>query len=122
MAKQVKSNGTLGKVVASYPLPTIDTLLARFKDCKYFSTLNLRSGYYHIKLTKDASAKMAFVTDKGKWQLHSLPYYPCGNGKLKNSHNFLEQSIAKFLHNTNLTTHMGNPIKNKFALTTFTIA
>ena len=31
MARQAKSNGTLGKVVASYPLPTIDTLLARFK-------------------------------------------------------------------------------------------
>ena len=27
MARQVKSNGTLGKVVANYPLPTIDTLL-----------------------------------------------------------------------------------------------
>ena len=73
MARQVKSNGTLGKVVASYPLPTIDTLSARFKDCKYFSTLDLRSGYYHFKLTKEASSKMAFVTDKGKWQFHSLP-------------------------------------------------
>ena len=74
MARQVKSNGTLGKVVATYPLPTIDTLLARFKWCKYFSTLNLRSGYYHIKLTKESSAKMTFVTDKGKWQFHSLPF------------------------------------------------
>ena len=72
MARQVKSNGTLGKVVASYLLPTIDTLSVRFKDCKYFSTLNLRSGYYYIKLTKEASAKMTFVTDKGKWQFHSL--------------------------------------------------
>ena len=51
--RQVRSNGTLGKLVASYPLPTIDMLLAWFKDCKYFLTLNLRSGYYHIKLTKE---------------------------------------------------------------------
>ena len=72
MARQVKSNGTLGKAVANYPLPTIDTLLARFKGCKYFSTLDLRSGYYHIKLTKEALAKMAFVKDTGKWQFHSL--------------------------------------------------
>ena len=70
----VKSNGTLGKVVASYPLPTIDMLLARFKDCKYFSTLDLRLGYYHIKPTKEALAKTTFVTDKGKWQFHSLPF------------------------------------------------
>ena len=54
MARQVKSNGTLGKVVANYPLPTIDTLLARFKGCKYFSALDLMSGYYYIKLTKEA--------------------------------------------------------------------
>ena len=74
MARQLKSNGTLGNVVASYPLPTIDTLLVWFKGCKYFSTLNLRSGYYQIKLTKEASAKTAFVTDKGKWQFHSLPF------------------------------------------------
>ena len=67
MARQVKSNGTLGKAIANYPLPTIATLLARFKGCKYFSTLDLRSCYYHIKLTKEASAKTAFVTDKGKW-------------------------------------------------------
>ena len=57
MARQVKSNRTLGKVVASYPLPTIDMLLARFKDCKYFLTLNFRLGYYHIKLTKEALTK-----------------------------------------------------------------
>ena len=74
MERQVKSNGTLSKVVASYPLPTIDMLLARFKDCKYFLTLNLRLGYYHIKLTKEALAKTAFVTEKGKWQFHLLPF------------------------------------------------
>ena len=34
--------------------------------------------------------------------IYSSPYYPHGNGKLENSHNFLEWSIAKFLHNTNL--------------------
>ena len=72
MLRHAKSKGTLGKVVASHLLPTIDTLLVRFKDCKYF--FNLRSGYYHIKLTKEALAKMAFVTDKGKWQFHSLPF------------------------------------------------
>ena len=74
MARQVKSNRTSGKVVAGYPLPTIDKILVRFKDCKYFLTLNLRSGYYHIKLTKEALAITAFVIDKGKWQFHSLPF------------------------------------------------
>ena len=34
--------------------------------------------------------------------IYLSPYYPCGNGKLENSHNFLKRSITKFLHNTDL--------------------
>ena len=32
------------------------------------------SGYYHIKLSKEVAEKMAFVTNKGKWIFHSLPF------------------------------------------------
>ena len=34
----------------------------------------MRSGYYHIWLTKEAAEKTAFVTNKGKWIFHSLPF------------------------------------------------
>ena len=36
--------------------------------------INLKSGYYHICLTKEAAEETAFVTDKGKWIFHSLPF------------------------------------------------
>ena len=72
--RQIKADGKLGKVVTNYPLPTIDNLLAHFKDSKYFSTLDLQSWYYHIKLTPEAAEKTAFVIDKGKWKFHSLPF------------------------------------------------
>ena len=39
--RQISVDGKLGKVVANYCLPTIDNLLACFKECKYFSTLDL---------------------------------------------------------------------------------
>ena len=32
----------------------------------------MRSGYYHIKLSKEAVEKTAFITDKGKWIFYSL--------------------------------------------------
>ena len=35
--------------------------------------IDLRSGYYHICLRKEAVEKTAFVTDKGKWIFYSLP-------------------------------------------------
>ena len=71
-ARQIKADGRLGKLVANYPLPTIDNLLTHFKDCKYFSTLDLWSRYYHIKLTPEAAEKTVFIIDKGKWKFHSL--------------------------------------------------
>ena len=73
-ARQIKADSELGNVVANYPLPTIDSLLACFKDCKYFSTLDLWSGYYHIELTPVAAEKTAFIIDKGKWKFHFLPF------------------------------------------------
>ena len=48
--------------------------MACFNGCKFFSTIDLRSGYYHIWLTKEAAEKMVFVTNKGKWIFHSLPF------------------------------------------------
>ena len=41
---------------------------------KFFLTIDLRSSYYDICLTKEAAEKTAFVTDKGKWIFHSLPF------------------------------------------------
>ena len=54
-AHQTKADGSLGKVISSYPLLTIDSILAHFNGFKYFSTINLRLGYYHIRLSKEAA-------------------------------------------------------------------
>ena len=42
-------------------LPKIDELYAKLQGYKVFSTLDLRSGYYHIGLSESAKAKTAFV-------------------------------------------------------------
>ena len=73
-AHQIKVNGSLGKVISNYPLSTIDSILVWFNGCKFFSSIDLRLGYYHICLTKEAVEKTAFVTNKGKWIFHSLPF------------------------------------------------
>ena len=48
-ACQIKADDSLGKVISNYPLLTIDTILVCFNSYKYFSNINLNSGYYHIK-------------------------------------------------------------------------
>ena len=73
-AHQIKADGSLGKVISNYPLPTIDSIPACFNSCEFFSTIDLRLGYYHIKLTKETGERTSFVTNKGKWIFHSLPF------------------------------------------------
>ena len=55
-------------------LPKIDKMYGRLKGAKYFTTLDLRSGYYHISLSKGSKAKTAFVTPFGKYQFEVVPF------------------------------------------------
>ena len=57
------------------PLPKIDKMYAKLKGAKFFSTIELRSGYYHIALGKDSRAKTAFVTPFGTEKLIHSPLY-----------------------------------------------
>ena len=47
-------NNNNSKVVSTFPLPKIQELLSRLNNCKYFSSLDLCSSYYHISLTEEA--------------------------------------------------------------------
>ena len=67
-------NGKVGKVVSNYPIPTIESLLARLEGCKYFSILDLRSGYHHIGLSEELKPLTAFTTHLGKFQWNVLPF------------------------------------------------
>ncbi|GFW34770.1 transposon Tf2-8 polyprotein [Trichonephila clavipes] len=47
------------------PLPRIDSLLDKLNSAKFFSTLDLASGYWHIPLHDKDKEKLAFVTTEG---------------------------------------------------------
>ena len=57
-----------------YPLPKIDEMFAKLKGARFFSTIDLRSGYYHIGLTRESRAKSAFVVPMGKWEFKRTPF------------------------------------------------
>ena len=67
-------NTITGRVVSTFPLPKIQELLSRLIHCKYFSSLDLPSGYYHIGLTEEVKKKTAFVTADGKYQWNVVPF------------------------------------------------
>jgi hypothetical protein len=45
-----------------YPLPRIDDLMDQLRQAKFFSKINLQSGYHHMKIRPEDIHKTAFVT------------------------------------------------------------
>ena len=64
----------LRTVKDSYPLPRIDTCMDALGGAKYFSTLDLRSGYWQVVLDPESSEKTAFCTRRGIWKFNVLAF------------------------------------------------
>ena len=88
-------NMTGGKgCISLVPLPKIDELYARLQGYKIFSTLDLRSGYYHIGLSESAKPKTAFVISGiGKYQFNRVPF------RLAQAPAYFQMLINKVLDN-----------------------
>ena len=52
----------------SYPLPRIDDTIDALAESKWFSTLDLKSGYWQVQLSEQAKEKTAFFSGSGLWQ------------------------------------------------------
>ena len=61
-------------VLTLVPLPKIDEIYAGFKGFKIYSTLDMRSGYYHMVLSEEARPRTAFVSSYGKWEFKRCPF------------------------------------------------
>ena len=57
-----------------YPLPRIDDLFDQLKDAKYFSKIDLKSGYYQLKIRLSDLPKTAFVTRYGQYEFTIMPF------------------------------------------------
>ena len=69
-----KADGGIG-CISLIPLPKIEELYAKLKGYKVFSSLDLRSGYYHIGLKDSAKPKSAFILSSlGKYQFNRVPF------------------------------------------------
>ena len=57
-----------------YPLPRIDDLFDQLKGAKYFSKIDLRSGYHQLKIKASDIPKTAFVTCYGQFEFTVMSF------------------------------------------------
>jgi hypothetical protein len=61
----------------AYPLPRIDDTLDTLAGAKWFSTLDMVSGYWQVELEESDKEKTAFCTQEGLFEFNVLPFGLC---------------------------------------------
>ena len=58
----------------SYPLPLIDDILALLGKTKFFTSLDLKSGYRQVAMDEKDKEKTAFACHKGLFEFNVMPF------------------------------------------------
>ncbi|CAG8639968.1 11344_t:CDS:1 [Dentiscutata erythropus] len=58
----------------TYPLPRIDEKLDNLEKAKWFTSLNLTSGYWQVQIKEEDKEKMVFITKYGLYEFNITPF------------------------------------------------
>ena len=78
------------------PIPRIDDVLDYLGKSKYFSTLDITSGYWHVKMNPEDIPKTAFVTPNGHYEWLVMPF------GLRNAPATFERAVKSVIRKHNL--------------------
>jgi predicted aspartyl protease len=70
----------LATVKDNYPMPLIREKLDSLSNCKYFTTLDLTSGYWQFKMEPESKKYTAFTSHLGVFQCKRMPFGLCNAG------------------------------------------
>lgn len=62
-----------------HSLPLIEDVLDRLQKARVFSSIDLRNGYFHVHVKKDARKYTSFVTHNGQYQFLRVPFGLCNS-------------------------------------------
>ena len=77
----------------SWPLPVIDDMLTSLGEAKYFTTLDLKSGYWQIPLDDQDKEKTVFFCHRGLYEYNVMPF------GLANAPGIFQEHMSVVLHN-----------------------
>ena len=60
-----------------YPLPRIEDLIDQLQPAKFFSKLDLMSGYHQVRVTEEDTWNTAFKTKQGLYEWMVMPFGLC---------------------------------------------
>ncbi|GBG80071.1 hypothetical protein CBR_g30438 [Chara braunii] len=86
------------------PLPRIDDLLDRVQGCRYFTKIDLKSGYHQIVVRLEDQHKTAFQTRYGLYEFVVMPFGLCNApGTFQHAmnrifHEYLDKFIVVYLN------------------------
>ncbi|GBL59728.1 Transposon Ty3-I Gag-Pol polyprotein [Araneus ventricosus] len=60
-----------------YPLPRIEDILDCMQESKFFSSMDLSSGYWQIEVNKPDRETTAFITPEGLYEFNVMPFGLC---------------------------------------------
>jgi len=62
-----------------YPLPLIEDQLDRLQSMRYFSTLDLRNGFFHVPIDEASRKYTAFIVPDGQYEFLKVPFGLCNS-------------------------------------------
>ncbi|GBG89903.1 hypothetical protein CBR_g49753 [Chara braunii] len=86
------------------PLPRIDDLLDRVQGCKYYTKIDLKSGYHQTAIRPEDQHKTAFQTRYGLYEFVVMPFGLCNApGTFQHAmsrifHDYLDKFVVVYLH------------------------
>ena len=57
-----------------FPIPLVDELLGQFHNKKFFSVLDLKSGYWQVPLEESSKSKTAFIAENNLYEFNVMPF------------------------------------------------
>ncbi|XP_076288208.1 uncharacterized protein LOC143212853 [Lasioglossum baleicum] len=58
----------------NFPVPLIDDCLDQLRDKKYFTKLDLKNGFHHVKVTESSVKYTSFITPLGQYEYLKMPF------------------------------------------------